>query len=84
MNVKIQQWMNWILFDELMDGKINAPKQILGNHDFGEGQMITAYKPHSSSCKVIAPSGKTEMEMERIDDRGFYALYLPKKKYKTM
>ncbi|MGN0439058.1 MAG: 1,4-alpha-glucan branching protein GlgB [Lachnospiraceae bacterium] len=81
MNVKIEQWMNWILFDELMDGKINAPKQILGNHDYGEGQMITAYKPHSVSCKVIAPSGKTEYEMEKIDERGFYALYLPKKKF---
>ena len=81
MNVKIQQWMNWILYDELMEGKINAPKQLLGNHDYGEGQMITTYKPHSVSCKVIAPTGKTEYEMEKVDDRGFYALYLPKKKF---
>lgn len=81
MNIKIQQWMNWILYDELMDGKINAPKQLLGNHDYGEGQMITTYKPHSVSCKVIAPTGKTEYDMERVDDRGFYALYLPKKKF---
>ncbi len=81
MNVKIEQWMNWILFDELMDGKINAPKHILGNHDYGEGQMITTYKPHSESCKIIAPSGKTEYEMEQVDERGFYALYLPKKKF---
>ncbi len=49
MNVKIEQWMNWILYDELMEGKINAPKHLLGNHDYGEGQMITAYKPHSVS-----------------------------------
>ena len=81
MNVKIQQWMNWILYDELMDGKINAPKHLLGNHDYGEGQMITAYKPHSASCKVTDPNGKSEYEMERIDERGFYALYLPKKKF---
>ena len=33
MNVKIEQWINWILYDELMDGKINAPKHLLGNHD---------------------------------------------------
>ncbi len=81
MNVRIQQWMNWILYDELMECKINAPKHILGNHDFGEGQMITAYKPHSVSCKVIAPTGKTEYDMEKVDDHGFYALYLPKKKF---
>ncbi|MBQ4059338.1 MAG: 1,4-alpha-glucan branching protein GlgB [Lachnospiraceae bacterium] len=81
MNVKIEQWMNWILYDELMEGKINAPKHILGNHDYLEGQMITTYKPHSVSCKVIAPTGKTEYDMEKVDDRGFYALYLPKKKF---
>lgn len=81
MNVKIEQWMNWILYDELMEGKINAPKHILGNHDYAEGQMITTYKPHSVSCKVIAPTGKTEYDMEKVDDRGFYALYLPKKKF---
>lgn len=79
MDVKIQQWMNWILYDELMDGKINAPKQLLGNHDYVDGQMITAYKPHSASCKVISPDGKMEYWMEKIDDRGFYAMYLPKK-----
>ena len=81
MNVKIEQWMNWILYDELMEGKINAPKHILGNHDYAEGQMITAYKPHSVNCKVVAPTGKTEYDMEKVDDRGFYALYLPKKKF---
>lgn len=81
MNIKIQQWMNWILYDELIDGKINAPKHLLGNHDYGEGQVITTYKPHSVSCKVIAPTGKTEYEMEKIDDNGFYAIYFPKKKF---
>ena len=81
MNIKIQQWMNWILYDELIEGKINAPKHLLGNHDYGEGQMIAAYKPHSVSCKVIAPTGNAEYEMEKIDEHGFYALYLPKKKF---
>lgn len=81
MNIKLQQWMNWILYDELIEGKINAPKHLLGNHDFGEGQVITAYKPHSVNCRVVAPTGKTEYEMERIDEKGFYALYLPKKKF---
>ncbi|MBR1866720.1 MAG: 1,4-alpha-glucan branching protein GlgB [Lachnospiraceae bacterium] len=81
MNDKIQHWVNWILYDELMECKINAPKHLLGNHDYGEGQMITTYKPHSVNCKVISPTGKLEYDMERVDDRGFYALYLPKKKF---
>ena len=71
-----------ILYDELVEGKINAPKHILGNHDYGEGQMITTYKPHSDSCKVVLPDGKKEYDMDKIDDKGFYALYLTKKQIK--
>ena len=80
MNIKVQQWMNWILYDELKECKINAPKHLLGNHDYGEGQMITTYKPHSVGCKVVSPDGTQEYEMEKVDEDGFYALYLPKKK----
>ncbi|MDE5863811.1 MAG: 1,4-alpha-glucan branching protein GlgB, partial [Lachnospiraceae bacterium] len=72
---------NWIIYDLLSEGRLNSPKHLLGNHDYGDGQMITAFKPHSVSCKVIAPTGKTEYNMEKIDDNGFYALYLPKKKF---
>ena len=32
MEDRLRNWVNWILYDELIDGKINAPKHLLGNH----------------------------------------------------
>ena len=82
MDGRLHNWVNWILYDELIDGKINAPKHLLGNHDFGDGQVITCYKPHSSSVSVKTPAGKTLTPMERIGEDGFYGIYFPKKKFK--
>ena len=82
MRDKLQNWINWILYDELMDGKINAPKHLLGNHDYGDGQVITCFKPHSQSVSIKTPKGKTSIPMEKISEEGFYGVYFPKKKYK--
>ncbi|MCR5148007.1 MAG: 1,4-alpha-glucan branching protein GlgB [Eubacterium sp.] len=65
-----------------MDGKINAPKHLLGNHDYGNGQVITCYKPHSASVSIKAPSGKTSFPMEKVSEEGFYGIYFPTKKFK--
>ena len=73
MDNRLENWMNWILYDELMKGEINAPKQLLGNHDFGKGQVITVYKPHSVSVKITSPTGKNEMDLEPIEDEGMYS-----------
>ena len=72
MKDKLQNWINWILYDELIDGKINAPKHLLGNHDYGDGQVITCYKPHSQSVSIKSPKGKTLTPMEKISEEGFY------------
>ena len=71
MRDKLQNWINWILYDELMDGKINAPKHLLGNHDYGDGQVITCFKPHSQSVSIKTPKGKTSIPMEKISEEGF-------------
>ena len=81
MKEKLQNWINWILYDELMDGKINAPKHLLGNHDYGDGQVITCFKPHSQSVSIKTPSGKKIVPMEKISEEGFYGAYFPKKRY---
>ncbi len=82
MNDKLNNWINWILYDELIDGKINAPKHLLGIHDYGDGQVITCYKPHSSSVSVKLPKGKASTPLEKISEDGFYGIYFPKKKFK--
>ena len=82
MNEKLQRWINWIQYDELIAGKNNNPGKLLGAHDYYKGQVITAYKPHAVSVKVVSSTGKIVNEMEPIGEDGFFGLYLPKKVYK--
>ena len=82
MNEKLQRWINWVQYDELIAGKNNNPGKLLGAHDYYDGQVITAYKPHAVSVKVMSNTGKNVKEMEAIGEHGFFGLYLPKKTYK--
>ncbi len=82
MNTKLEQWMNWVLYDQLVAGAINAPKHILGNHEYGKGQVITAFKPHAKEVKVESPTGKNAHVMEKIGNDGVFGLYLPKQVFK--
>ncbi len=82
MHEKLQNWINWTLYDELVDCKINAPKQILGNHPYEGGQVITAYRPDATGMEIVARKGKASEWMEQINDRGFFGLYAEKDKYK--
>ena len=43
MQEKLDQWINWVEFDELLAGQHNAPHNILGLHEFGKGQVFTVY-----------------------------------------
>ena len=33
MRKRIEEWINWVLYDELIASKINAPKPLLGIPD---------------------------------------------------
>ncbi len=81
MNKRLEDWVNWILYDELKNGVINAPKHLLGNHDYGDGQVITVYRPYTEKVCIVSPTGKNREEMECLAD-GFYGFYSAKKKYK--
>ncbi len=80
MNKRLEDWVNWVLYDELKNEMINAPKHLLGNHDYGDGQVITVYRPHADKVYVTSPTGKSREEMECLAE-GLYGFYSPKKKY---
>ena len=81
MNKRLEDWVNWILYDELKNGVINAPKHLLGNHVYGDGQVITVYRPYAEKVCIESPTGKNREEMECLAE-GFYGFYSAKKKYK--
>ena len=80
MNKRLENWVNWVLYDELQQGILNAPRHLLGIHDFGDGQVITVYRPHANNVYVTSTTGKNPIELEKIGD-DFYGIYFPKKKY---
>lgn len=82
MNKRLENWVNWVLYDELVRGQLNAPKHLLGIHDYGDGQVITAYRPHAESVCVTSASSKNPVHMEELAD-DFYGIYFENKKYKN-
>lgn len=82
MNKRLENWVNWVLYDELVRGQLNAPKHLLGIHDYGDGQVVTAYRPHAESVCVTSASGKNPVHMEKLAD-DFYGIYFENKKYKN-
>ena len=52
MQEKLDQWINWVEYDELLEGRHNAPHNILGLHDFGKGQIFTVYRPEAKAVTV--------------------------------
>lgn len=81
MRKRIEEWINWVLYDELIASKINAPKHLLGIHDYGEGQIIVVYKPGAIRVEVTSRTGKKVHNMERMTNEGLYAIYFEKKEY---
>ncbi|MCQ5134423.1 GlgB N-terminal domain-containing protein, partial [Coprococcus eutactus] len=73
--------MNWVLYDELIASKSNAPMHLLGIHDYGEGQIIVVDKPGAIRVEVTSRSGKKVHNMERMTNECLFAIYFEKKEY---
>lgn len=81
MRKRLENWVNWVLYDELVKGQLNAPKHLLGIHDYGDGQVITVYRPHATNVCITSTTGKNPVTMEEIAP-DLYGAYFDKKKYK--
>ncbi len=82
MHEKLERWINWIQYDELINGENNSPHKLLGSHPFDEGQVINAYRPNAQKVTVVSINRDKEDELEPIGDYGFFGIYLEKPKYK--
>ena len=82
MQEKLDQWINWVEYDELLEGHHNAPHNLLGLHEFGKGQVFTVYRPEAQRITVTDSKGKNEIELEEVEPgSGFFGLYVQGKKY---
>ncbi len=83
MQEKLDQWINWTEYDELLEGCHNAPHNLLGLHEFGKGQVFTVYRPEAQKITVTDNKGNHPIELEQVGDgSGFFGKYVPSQKYK--
>lgn len=81
MHEKLERWINWIQYDELMNGENNSPHKLLGIHPFDKGQVINAYRPNAQKITVVSKDGDKEDDLEMIGENGFFGIYLERPKY---
>ncbi|MDD7402939.1 MAG: 1,4-alpha-glucan branching protein GlgB [Butyribacter sp.] len=82
MQEKLDQWINWVEYDELLAGQHNAPHNLLGLHDFGKGQVFTVYRPAAQKVFVTDSEGNHKIELEQVEEgSGFFGLYVEGKQY---
>ena len=66
------------VIDAFFDATHSDPFSVLGMHETDRGIEIRALLPDANQVKVIArESGKTITELDRLDDRGFFASVVP-------
>ncbi|MCH5267690.1 MAG: 1,4-alpha-glucan branching protein GlgB [Lachnospiraceae bacterium] len=84
MQQKLDQWINWVEYDELLEGRHNAPHNLLGLHEFGKGQVFTIYRPEAKKITVTDAKGNKPLELEEVGEgSGFFGKYVAGKKYKS-
>jgi 1,4-alpha-glucan branching enzyme len=77
MQEKLEQWINWTEYDELLAGSHNAPHNLLGLHEFGKGQVFTVYRPQAQSVVVTDMKGQRRLELEEVEPgSGFFGKYI--------
>ena len=82
MQEKLDQWINWVEYDEVIAGRHNAPHNILGLHDFGSGQVATVFRPQAEKVFIVDLSGKKVEELEEVGDgSGFFGKYIEGKEF---
>ena len=64
MNEILKKWMNPHLIEEMEEGVINAPQDLLGMHFYEGTQMFVVRRPVAQRVWITDVSGETAFEAE--------------------
>ncbi len=70
--------MNWPEIEAICYSEHDNPHQVLGPHVTDNGILVQAFFP--DAVTVTVNRGKKKIEMEKVDDAGFFAALIPGKK----
>ena len=80
-NEILKKWMNPHLIEEMEEGVINAPQDLLGMHFYEGTQMFVVRRPVAQRVWITDVSGETAFEAEELNaELGLFGLEIEKKK----
>ena len=77
MDNKLYKLMDWPAIEEIVYSECSHPKRILGGHRVKEGFLIQVFRPDAVQVSVSVSERKKKVQMEKVDDAGFFAALLP-------
>lgn len=82
MNSYLEKWTSKDLMEELEEGLINAPQDLLGGHIFKEEgvQIFTAYRPCAQRIWVLDTESDASYELEPMPVDGLFGVVIEDKK----
>lgn len=79
MDNKLYRLMNWPEIESIVYSECDHPERILGMHECGSGYLIQTYQPGATSVSIKNLQNNTLIDMECVDEEGFFAQYVPAK-----
>ena len=78
MDNKLYKLMDWPAIEEIVYSESSQPCSILGGHLVKEGYLIQVFRPDAVSVSVSVSERKRAIQLEKVDDAGFFAALIPK------
>lgn len=75
---ELYDFMRWGKIEGIVYADENKPYDILGAREVEEGTLVQTFFPDAREVYVV--SAKSEVKMEQVDESGFFAVLIPKKK----
>ena len=81
MNEILKAWMNPALLEEMDEGVLNAPQDLLGMHMYEGTQLFIVRRPGAQAVWITDTAGESATEAEELDaELGLFGVEITKKK----
>ncbi len=80
MNKNLYGMMNWPEIEGIVYADCDRPKELLGAHVTAKGLLIQVMRPDAVSVRLHVDGRKTAVNMEKVDETGFFAALVSSKK----
>ena len=80
MNEVLKEWMNPTLIEEMDEGVLNAPQDLLGMHMYAGTQLFVVRRPAAQAVWITSVNGNKLYEMGELDEElGLFGLQIKAK-----